>query len=179
MIKQKEAQKFYEQIRPKVLGEAATSLPKTQIVQQLIDKEREPTKLALLQWLKPELEALIRADQRLSNPTQNLSPLLPFQQLSPNWFNDFIKSKLLNSEDQTFVEFPPLVDAFGKKAGHIGPILFQSSVATKDAISFRFEIEKQKKALQQIVNHRSQDSSHQVPLQGINDNLNPKKGLRI
>jgi hypothetical protein len=154
-------------------------LPKTQIVQQLIDKEREPTKLALLQWLKPELEALIRADQRLSNPTQNLGPLLPFQQLSPNWFNDFVKSKLLNSQDQTCVESPPLVDAFGKKVGNIGPILFQSSAATNGVIFYRFEIKKQKKTLPQTVNLNSQDSSHQVLLQGINENLNPKKGLRI
>lgn len=39
MLKQKEAQKLYDQIRPKILREAAKSLSETQIVEQLIDKE--------------------------------------------------------------------------------------------------------------------------------------------
>jgi hypothetical protein len=179
MIKQKEAQKIYEQIRPKVLLEASKSLPKTQIVEQLIEKEREPTKIALLQWLKPELEALIRDDHQLSNQTQNLGSLLPFQRLSPNWFNNFTKSKLLNSNDLNFIESPPLFDAFGKKIGHIGPILFQSSVSSNGDITFRFDVETKKNTLQKTTNLRSSELNNPIPSQGVQENSPPKRGLRI
>lgn len=179
MLKQKEAQKIYDQIRPKILREAAKSLSETQIVEQLIDKEREPTRIALLKWLKSELEVLIKNDLQLSSPTPNLSSLSPFQRLSLAWFNDFTKSKLSILKEESVVESPPLFDAFGKKVGYIGPILLQSSTFPNGEITFRFQVEKPNKALQQKATPSINASYSQTPSQDVQGNLNTRRGFRI
>lgn len=179
MVKQREAKKIYEQVRPKIASEAEKARPKDQIIQQLIDKEREPTRRTLLQWLKPELESLLKNDTSITSQAQKFTSIIPFERLSPQWFAHFKQSKLPQLNTASFIESPPLFDAFGKRIGFIGPILFKLSPYPNIGVEFNFEVEKSTKKYQEIPFKSTNQSKTNLPAEpGKMENIS-KKGLRI
>jgi hypothetical protein len=115
VIKQREAQKLYWQLRSKIAREVETNSPNAPIIQKLIENEREPAKRTLLQWLQPELENLLKKERSLPSEINYFTSLLPFERLSFDWFANFRQYKLPEISTAPFIDSPPLFDAFGKK----------------------------------------------------------------
>lgn len=179
MIKQREAKKIYEQIRPKIVLEAEKAPQNNQIIQQLIDKEREATRRSLLQWLKPELESLLENDTPITSQAKNFTSIIPFERLSAKWFAYFKQSKLPQLNTTPLIESPPLFDAFGKRVGYIGPILFKLSPDSNVGIEFNFQVEKSTKKHQKMPLISINPPKTNSLIEPCRTGNIPKKGLRI
>lgn len=179
MIKQREAKKIYEQIRPKIVLEAEKSPQNDQIIKQLIDKERDPTKRTLLQWLKPELESLLENDTLIISQAKNFTSIIPFERLSTKWLAYFKQSKLPQLNTAPLIESTPLFDAFGKRVGSIGPILFKLSPDPNVGIEFNFQVEKSTKKHQKMPLISINPPKTNSLIEPCRTGNIPKKGLRI
>ena len=140
MIKQREAQKLYWQLRSKITREVETNSPNAPIIQKLIENEREPAKRTLLQWLQPELENLLKKERSLPSEINYFTSLLPFERLSFDWFANFRQYKLPEISTAPFIDSPRYLMPSVKKSGSIGPVVFERSSGFSEDFVFRFRV---------------------------------------
>jgi hypothetical protein len=123
MIKDLEAMRAYQNLRPKLLQTISDGIKAEDAVTMAIHLEKEPNQKRLMEWLSPALVLLLKKELSNNHSKNPISLIEKLKILSPT-------NKNLKDESRLSI-----VDYFGKKIGSIA-VYLQSQADTEVKIKF-------------------------------------------